>query len=243
MHIIKLNATDSTNSYLRNKCIKETVEDFTVIVADQQKKGRGQVGTKWTSEAGKNLIFSVFKNLKSLNIEHPFYLSLITSLAIENALKKANIQHLKIKWPNDILSDNQKICGILIENVFKRNSLKSSIIGIGLNVNQTQFNDLPNASSLKLKTGINYDLNELLITILNELKTYFKLYENGELFAIKQEYESKLFRNNKPSTFRKTDGTLFSGYIKGISTSGKLNILIEDNINKEFDLKEVELLY
>ena len=243
MHIIKLSATDSTNSYLRNKCIKELVADYTVIVADHQTKGRGQVGTKWTSEAGKNLVFSVFKSLKSLNIEHPFYISMITSLSIENALKKANIPHLKIKWPNDILSDNQKICGILIENVFKKNSLNSTIIGIGLNVNQTQFNDLPNASSLKLKTGINYDLNELLITILNELKSYFYLYENGELFAIKQEYESKLFRINKPSTFKKTDDTLFSGYIKGISNSGKLNILIEDNINQEFDLKELQLLF
>ena len=243
MHIIKLSATDSTNSYLRNKCSKELVEDYTVIVADQQTKGRGQVGTNWTSEAGKNLVFSVFKNLKSLNIEHPFYLSMITSLSIERALKKMNIQNLKIKWPNDILSDNKKICGILIENVFKRNSLNSSIIGVGLNVNQTLFNDLPNASSLKLQTGIDYSLNELLITILNELKIYFNLYENGELYAIKQEYESKLFRINKPSTFKKTDGALFSGYIKGISNSGKLNILLEDNINQEFDLKEVQLLY
>jgi len=243
MHIIKLSATDSTNSYLRNKCIKESVEDYTVIVADHQTKGRGQVGTKWTSEAGKNLVFSVFKSLKSLNIEHPFYISMITSLSIENALIKVNIPHLKIKWPNDILSDNQKICGILIENVFKKNSLNSTIIGIGLNVNQTQFNDLLNASSLKLKTGINYDLNEILITILNELKSYFNLYENGELFAIKQEYESKLFRINKPSTFKKSDGTLFSGYIKGISNSGKLNILVEDESIKKFDLKEVQLLY
>ncbi|NNL16605.1 MAG: biotin--[acetyl-CoA-carboxylase] ligase [Flavobacteriaceae bacterium] len=243
MHIIKLSATDSTNSYLRNKSLKELVQDYTVIVTDHQTKGRGQMGTKWNSQAGKNLVFSVFKDVRSLCIEYPFYLSMITSLSIKSVLKKINVPNIRIKWPNDIMSDNKKICGVLIENVYKKNKLNSSIIGIGLNVNQTQFTELPQASSLKLQTGVHFNSTELLIMILDELKINFSLYDNGHLQDIKKEYETNLFSIDKASKFKSAHGNMFSGYIKGIADSGKLKILTEGREIKEFDLKEVQLLY
>ena len=243
MRIIKLSATDSTNTYLRKKCNEELLNDYTVIVTALQTDGRGQMGTAWESEANKNLIFSVFKDLTSLHLEHSFFISMIASLSIFEALKKIGIPDLYIKWPNDILSDKKKICGILIENVLKNNKLRSCIIGIGLNVNQIQFNDLPKASSLKSVTGKNYNLDELLIYILNEIKLNFDRYEKDELKLLKQKYEDGLFMMNKPATFQDKKGKLFSGIINGITDSGKLNILLENNILKEFDLKQAVLLY
>ncbi|NCP90405.1 MAG: biotin--[acetyl-CoA-carboxylase] ligase, partial [Flavobacteriales bacterium] len=150
---------------------------------------------------------------------------------------------LSVKWPNDILSEDKKICGVLIENVIKQNRFKASIIGVGLNVNQTNFEDLPKATSLKLLTGTTFSLDEVLHTMIKFLKYYFMILRKEEYFFLKQEYESYLFRKNKPSTFKDAEGSVFSGIIKGISNAGNLRVLIEDDIVKEFDLKDVSLLY
>src|SRR5690606_11483476 len=153
MRIIKLDAIDSTNSYLRRLSMEETLEDYTVVMTKYQTQGKGQMGTIWHSEKSKNLMFSVFKDTSNLHIEYPFFISMATSLALLKTLRKFSTPKLSIKWPNDILSEDKKICGILIENVIKQNTLSNTIIGIGLNVNQTEFKNLLKASSLKLTTG------------------------------------------------------------------------------------------
>ncbi len=243
MPIIKLSAIDSTNAYLKAKSSKSSLEDFTVVMADHQTNGRGQMGTTWSSEASKNLTISVFKDVSNVNIDQSFYISIVTSLAIVKALQSLSIPKLAIKWPNDIMSENFKICGILIENVIKHDELKESIIGIGLNINQTDFQELPNASSLKEITGMFFNLEEVLELILQNLKQYFSMLDYEEYSKLKTEYESYLFRKNKPSTFKNIEGATFSGFIKSISEQGNLQVLLEDNIVKEFDLKEIALLY
>ncbi|GAA3579577.1 biotin--[acetyl-CoA-carboxylase] ligase [Snuella lapsa] len=243
MPIIKLNAIDSTNSYLRQLIVKENLEDFTAVIAEKQTDGRGQMGTVWESEAAKNLTFSVFKDITQQQLEYPFYISIVTSLALIQTLKSFSIPKLSVKWPNDILSENKKICGILIENVIKQNVVSASVIGIGLNVNQTAFNALPNASSLKEISGIVYDLDEVAYEVLKYLKKYFKILKKGRLKALKEEYEGHLFRKNKPSTFKDAEGLMFSGFIKHVTDSGMLQVLLEDDIVKAFDLKEITLLY
>jgi BirA family biotin operon repressor/biotin-[acetyl-CoA-carboxylase] ligase len=243
MRIIKLNAIDSTNSFLRQLSTEESVEDFTVVVAEYQTDGRGQMGTQWQSQNDKNLMFSVFKEVSGLSVKSHFYLSMAVSLAVFEALKVFQISALKIKWPNDILSEQQKLCGILIENVIKQNKLQSSIIGIGLNVNQTQFNDLPNATSMQLISGNHFDRDYVLQELLKQLKYFFSLLNPKSCHILKDAYESNLFRKDKPSTFKDNDGNLFSGYIKGVSNSGHLNVLVEDDIVKSFELKEVQLLF
>ena len=142
MNIIKLNAIDSTNTYLRQLSMTEVVEDFTVVTANHQTNGRGQMGTQWDSQVSKNLMVSVFKDVSHLDLECNFYISIVVSLSILEALKTFNIKNLKVKWPNDILSENKKIGGILIENIIKQTKLNATIIGFGLNVNQTQFDNL-----------------------------------------------------------------------------------------------------
>lgn len=243
MRIIKLDAIDSTNSYLRQLSTAEAVKDFTVVLANYQTGGRGQMGTQWHSQDSKNLMVSVFKDVSCINIEQHFFISVVAALSILEALESFKLPNLKVKWPNDILSENKKIGGILIENVIKKGKLDASIIGFGINVNQTEFDDLPQASSIRLITGRLFDLEELLQVILSKFKDYFKMLEHQQFEVLKACYERNLFRKDKPSTFRNTQGELFSGIIKGISNAGNLRVMIENAIIKEFDLKSITLLY
>lgn len=242
MPIIKLDAIDSTNSYLRRLINETDVADYTIVMAKKQTQGRGQMGTVWNSDDGKNLMFSVFKDLSIHDVEFPFYISMAISLAVLKAFKTLYIPDLRIKWPNDILSADKKICGILIENVIK-NKLNSTIIGIGINVNQTEFKNLPKASSLKNITGVHYNLDEILQLIIKYTKEYSSLLQHKKYDFVKNEYETNLFRKNKPSTFKNEEGVLFSGFIKGVTKYGKLQVILEDEIVKKFDLKEITLLY
>jgi BirA family biotin operon repressor/biotin-[acetyl-CoA-carboxylase] ligase len=170
-------------------------------------------------------------------------LNIYVSLAIYDTLTQLNVPDLKIKWPNDIMSGHSKICGILIENILSGHHIQASIIGIGLNVNQLTFNNLPNVSSLKLLLGKTLDLDELLISIVENLKKLLGNQSKGGHNRLFELYESRLFRKDKPSTFKNQDDEMFMGFIKGVSSTGKLKILMEDNIMKEFNLKEVQLLY
>lgn len=243
MYIIKLNAIDSTNTYLKDLVSAALPKDYTVVVAEIQTKGRGQMGAKWQTEAGKNLTASVFKRLPSFKISDQYYISMAVSLAIFKALSVFKIPKLHIKWPNDILSADTKLCGILIENVIKNNALQGTIIGFGLNVNQKFFDNLPSASSMNLLTGVVYNKDEVLAEVLKQIKFYFEALESKKLPEIKLEYESLLFRKDKPSTFSTPKNDSFSGIIKGVTDNGQLRVWTEDEIIKTFDLKEVKLLY
>lgn len=243
MHVIKLNAIDSTNAYLRQLGSVEDLKDYTVATAKFQSMGRGQMGTVWQSQNGKNLMFSVFKNVSFLSSDNVFFLSIVTALAITKTLKSFHIPKLKIKWPNDILSEDKKVCGVLIENVLNNNRLKGTIIGVGLNVNQTEFNNLPQASSLLAISGKVYNLDELLVSIITNMRHYFSLLKNEKHDILLSKYENLLFRKDKASTFKAENGDLFTGIIEGVNQAGSLKVLLEDGISKEFDLKQVSLLY
>jgi len=239
MQLIKLNATDSTNQYLHDLVGQIALEDFATVTARYQTKGRGQRATTWQSEKDKNLIISILKKQINLNPQHQFLLNIIVSLALFKTLETLQIPKLSIKWPNDILSHDKKIAGILIELILKKNTINKAIIGIGLNVNQTNFKDLPSASSLRNTTGIHYNLDELLHKLLENFRYYFSIKNTAELWLI---YEKLLFRKDKPSTFVGLNGDLFSGIIKGVSQQGKLMVKTESSL-EEFDLKSIKLLY
>ena len=243
MRIIKLDAIDSTNTYLKKLSVAGNAEDGLAVVAKYQTHGRGQMGTVWNSQEAKNLTFSVFKDVSYVNITQHFYISMAVSLAVYEALSSLGLQRIKVKWPNDILSDNKKIAGILIENVIKLNVISGSVIGIGLNVNQTDFTDLPSASSLLLLSGQVNNLDEVLNSVLKQIDIHFNYLKNKQFKLLKSRYELHLFRKNKPSTFRNAEGVLFLGYIVGISEFGNLLIRVENNIIKSFDFKEVALMY
>ena len=243
MEIIKLNATNSTNTYLKNLLKEKQVKDLSCIWALSQTQGRGQQGAKWISEPGKNLTFSILKKFENLSSEYHFLLNMEVSLAIFRALKKLYIPDLAVKWANDILSSKKKICGILIENTLHKEQISASIIGIGVNVNQVFFNDLPNVSSLQKIMGHPFDLEEVLLLICQELEVSLKSLSPTRFETMLDEYHTYLFRKDKPSTFEYPNGERFMGYIRGVSHNGQLQVEQEDALMSSFSLKEIKLLY
>ena len=159
MILIKLDAINSTNEYLKDNIQKNHSKETQVAYTFNQTKGKGQRGKVWTSEPDKNIALSVIFYPKNINVKDQFVLSMQFSLFILNTLKSLDIPNLKIKWPNDIMSGNSKICGILNETKVKGSFIESFIIGFGININQVNFYDLPNASSLKLIKNIDYQLH------------------------------------------------------------------------------------
>nr|WP_298794681.1 biotin--[acetyl-CoA-carboxylase] ligase [uncultured Allomuricauda sp.] len=241
--IIKLDATGSTNLYLKDLLQSSSLRDYTAVIAKSQVKGRGQMGASWQSESGKNLTVSVLKKLDAMPIIHQFNLNIGVSLALFDVLRRLNIPDLKVKWPNDIMSGGNKICGILIENILKGQQIQSSIIGIGLNVNQVSFENLEKVASLKSLTGRFFDLEELLTDLLERLRFYLDDIETKTVRQLIPSYEKLLFRKDKPSTFTDKQNIMFMGFIRGVSNEGRLVVELEDKIFKEFNLKEVSLLY
>ena len=242
MNIIKLDAIDSTNNYLKKIILNEGITDYTIVTTKFQTEGKGQLGTKWESEHSKNLICSVYKKNINIKVQDQFVISALVSLALIKTLGKVNLSNSYIKWPNDIMSDNKKICGILIENIVKENYIKDAVIGIGLNVNQTIFNNLPNATSIKNLIGTSCSKDEILKDLVKNLEYYFNKLDKSSINSIFEKYEDALFRINKPSTFKNSKGEVFSGYIKGVSRLGKLSVMLEDNLVESYDLKEISIL-
>lgn len=223
---------------------KEThLTDETVVVTNHQLSGRGQMGNAWVSREGQSLTFSMFKVFDEFPIECQFMVSMATSLGILEALKVLNVPSISIKWPNDILSAKSKIGGILIENVLEGSFLKYSIIGIGLNVNITDSTDLPKASSMKLETGKNFILEEVLQKILEYVFNKLKNLNYRNFSALKEEYENNLFQKESISVFETPEGSRFNGIIKGISDIGELLVETENKPLQKFELKEVKLIY
>ena len=243
MKIIKLNAIASTNSFLKDLSTSSALENGTVVLTQEQTKGRGQQDSKWVSEPHKNLTFSTFILLNDVKIAHRRYLNFAISIAIYTVLFDKKIPKLSIKWPNDILSANKKICGILIENSFFGDKIKSAIVGIGLNVNQEIFpNSLPNATSLKLETSMEYDLDILLNEILIEFQHKIKLLESKYFHLLEKQYLEVLYKKNIPTMFKNSKDEIFMGIISGISDDGNLQIQLEDDSILEFGIKEVSIL-
>ncbi|WP_298154975.1 biotin--[acetyl-CoA-carboxylase] ligase [Flavobacterium sp.] len=242
MHIIKLSAIDSTNDYLKDLCAGSNPENFTVVSAETQTKGRGQMGTTWLTEPGKNLIMSLLIKEVLSEINQIFLLNAVVATAITQALKTYDIPELSIKWPNDILSANKKIGGILIENSIRNDGKIVSIVGIGLNVNQTEFQNLPKASSLFLATGKILDKNEILEAIVNAIMDKVSILQFHPE-SIWEDYNSQLFRKNTPSAFEDADGNRFMGMVHGVTADGRLQLLLEDDSEKHFGIKEISMLY
>jgi len=243
MHIIKVDAIDSTNTFLKDMNREKNLTEPVCVVAKEQLLGKGQMGTTWQSNPGENLTCSVFMPVYELDIMDQFYISIAVSLAVYDTLNALMLPKLSIKWPNDILSDKLKTCGILIENVVNNGRLRGAIIGIGINVNQLNFDNLPQAGSIKQLLGIHLELEEVLSMLLKRLTHRFSRLRVSVFKTLKKEYEALLFRKNKPSTFLDAEGNSFVGIIQDITYSGKLQILLEDEVIRCFDLKELKLLY
>ena len=243
MHIIKLNAIGSTNTFLKDLVLDTEVKNYTVITADSQTQGRGQMGTSWESEAGKNLMFSVFVAHTSFDIKDAVYLNYAISLAVCTVLSGYNNSKMTVKWPNDILSDSKKISGLLIENAFNASKIKHSIIGVGVNVNQEQFSeDLKMATSLKKVVGETIDKEDLLYKFVSKIKKEVENCVPENFSKLKARYLSVLYKYQVPAMFKLLDGTVFMGKIVGVNASGALEVERDDESIHVFGLKQVKML-
>lgn len=243
MNIIKLDAIDSTNDFLKELSRSQSVENFTVVTAVHQTKGRGQMGSVWEAEIGKNLTMSILVKDILSSITEIYTLNIAISLAVFQALKELNIPKLSIKWPNDIMSDTKKIGGILIENGIKTDSRIESIVGIGLNVNQKDFIGLPNASSLAVVSNSEFDLDDLVAKIHFQIKKNCGLLVSDQSELLWKKFHQVLFRIGVPMPFEDDQKNRFMGIIQKVSDDGKLEILLEDDSLKTFGIKEISMLY
>lgn len=243
MKIIKISAIGSTNDYLKKQSKTLQLEDETVVQTLHQTQGRGQMGATWHFDIGKSLAFSIFKKMEKLPVSNQFWVNFAVSLGVKKSFEELGIPKVSIKWPNDILADGKKVAGILVENQFQKGFIEHSIIGIGINVNNTHFPEFPQASSLLLTTGVHYALEEVfdkvLHAVIRELRTVTET--NAESF--KKQYETCLYRVGVVSSFQDLDRKTFQGIIQGVSNHGMLLVKLPDNQVKEFRLKEIKMLY
>jgi BirA family biotin operon repressor/biotin-[acetyl-CoA-carboxylase] ligase len=217
------------------------VFEGTVIITDNQTAGRGQRGNVWVASENENLTFSVIFNPTFLKAHEQFQLNVAVSLAVLDFLTEFIDDGLSVKWSNDIYHENKKMGGILIENSLQGYQIGYSIVGIGLNINQLNFN-LPTATSLRgvTQNPLRYDLPTLLNLLVEKLEKNYLTIKTGKYPELKAKYLANLFRFQEYHYFRK-NGQQFLGQIVGIDETGKLAIETE-GLLLYFDFKEVEFV-
>lgn len=242
MPLIKLDAIDSTNNYLKQLAKEKVLENYTAVMAFEQTKGKGQMGSQWVSEAGKNLTISVLVKDLPLDVISIYDFNVAVALAAVTLLQWNAIDKVNVKWPNDIMAEQKKVGGILIENSLKPNGTFTAVVGFGLNLNQTDFNLLPQANSLTNITGQVYDVETMAQDFVKALKLLLNLFPEQTATAWIQ-YDELLFKKGKPAAFELADGFRFMGIIQKVTPEGKLVVLLEDDNVVHYGLKEVKLLY
>lgn len=243
MRLIKLDAIDSTNDFLKNMSKQQIVENFTVVVAKTQTKGKGQMGSSWDSESGKNLIMSILVKDVLKDVDEIFYLNVAMALSVIQVLEKFNLPKLSIKWPNDIMSGNKKLCGILIENSFKLDNKIESVVGIGLNVNQKSFDNLPKATSMFAIMNEEFDLDIVLNRMVFQIKKNYSFIVSNQEEQLWNLFHKYLFKINIPMPFEDTKQNRFMGIIQGVTNNGKLKLILEDDTVVTFGIKEIQMLF
>jgi len=248
MILIKLDAINSTNEYLKDNIQKNHSKETQVAYTFNQTKGKGQRGKVWTSEPDKNIALSVIFYPKNINVKDQFVLSMQFSLFILNTLKSLDIPNLKIKWPNDIMSGNSKICGILNETKVKGSFIESFIIGFGININQVNFYDLPNASSLKLIKNIDYDLQGIVSLIFQNLKKHdyltnaLKEFSDNEFQKLNHQYHLNLYKKGEFVQFINNEKEFFCAKILEVNKKGVIKVQKEDKTIKVYNFQEIKMI-
>lgn len=240
MRKIWIEETGSTNSWVKERL--EDLEAPVMAIARCQTAGRGQRGNSWESEPGKNLTFSLLVKPSGLKAVRQFALSEAAALAMADALAAYGIE-AAVKWPNDIYVGSRKIAGILIENSIMGDQLTTSIIGIGLNVNQTLFlSDAPNPVSMAQISRRKFHLGEVANTVGGELEKRLGSLAAGE--SMHDEYKSRLWRSDgRHYPFKETaGGEEFTARIADVGESGHLILELSDGCRRKYAFKEVAYL-
>lgn len=241
MHIHFFDTLESTNLYAQEGIKNKKIISNCTIAAKFQSSGKGQRSSKWMSKHGENLLFSLVLFHKNIYVDQAFYISKITSLALQEFLSNMTEGQVKIKWPNDLYIGRRKVAGILIENNILGNKINTSVIGIGLNVNQSVFEPSINATSIFLESGQTYNLTELLESFIEYFRKWLKFYQTGEKKIISKKYISQLYGMGERRNFMDEDG-IFNGKIIYVEENGQIRLRKENGFQKIYDVKEIQFI-
>ncbi|KYG78824.1 biotin--[acetyl-CoA-carboxylase] ligase [Roseivirga echinicomitans] len=238
--VIYMPSCHSTNDIALQMLKKPDNREGLIVITDHQTQGRGQRGNNWKSDSGSNLTLSIILKPSFLLASDQFYLNIITSLAVRRMIEfYVNEQGAKVKWPNDVLLNEKKIAGILIENTLQRSSIQWSVVGMGININQ-QGVGLEKATSLFEVTKSMNSLPELFEKLIESLEYYYLKLKSGKKEELKEEYLQHLFGFQKFRKYRTE--YLFNGKIIDVEETGRLVMETAKGV-QSFDFKEVEFLY
>ncbi len=219
-----------------------------VLTTFNQTAGRGQMGNQWLAEPNNNIAFTVVLKPTFLDAREQFHLNKAIALAVHDCIVKIFIQYnpllaetCSVKWANDIYVSDEKIAGILIQNALSGSRLQHSIIGIGLNINQLAFPDNFNATSLKRRLELDFDLFTIVEQLAKAIEQRYLQLKTGNFKGLHDEYLSKLYRFNDEYLFQYPNGAFFRGTIIGVTATGRLEILTTEGV-KTFDIKEVKFV-
>lgn len=246
--ILIFDELQSTNDFLHDRISSGADVIDTVVVARHQTAGKGMGENRWESQDGKNLLFSIALNVSFLKAEEQFKISQAVAVAILNVIstKLINIPNSlisSIKWPNDIYINSQKLAGMLIQNTISGMMMQTSIIGIGLNVNQMKFSDdIPNPVSMKMLTGIDFDLDLLLKELIVNIKTAVESLrtESGKA-SVDEMYKDNLFRFGRWADY-KIENKIKTLKINGYDKYGRLCLCDKNGHDFVCDIKEIKFI-
>lgn len=244
--MIRLEQTESTNVELRRLAREGKLGDLDCLRADFQTAGRGQPGNVWESEHGQNLLISVFVKGRGIEACYHFILSMAVSLAATDTVMELMPQHLyerlKIKWPNDIYIGDRKLGGLLIENDLQGRVIGQTIVGLGLNVNQTQFlSDAPNPVSLRNVTGREASVEQAATTFQECLARRLEQLDHPE--ELRAQYRKMLLRaDGERHLFRDASGHMFTARLLDVELDGHLVLEMASGQLQRFLFKEVAFI-
>jgi BirA family biotin operon repressor/biotin-[acetyl-CoA-carboxylase] ligase len=246
--LLYLTSCHSTNDLAKALISKGLSNNGMVIVAENQTAGRGQQGTQWSSEKGKNLLFSLIFRFNKLPHASQFLFNKTLSIHLLGFFRTyfSNMHgDFHIKWPNDVYLNGKKVAGILIENSLSGSNIHSSIVGIGINVNQQSF-EFPGASSLSviLQREIDrYDLlNNLLLYLDENLSLEYESLHPAQIQTINKVYDSTLWGLHELRSYRTTAGKTFQAILKGVDEQGLLILETPHGIER-FEIKSIQFVH
>lgn len=209
-------------------------EDFLAVYTFNQTKGRGQYGNSWENLPEENLAYSFALKTKNINVSDTCF-NFYTAILVRDFIANLTKTEVKIKWPNDLILKNKKICGMLFEkdkNYF--------VVGIGINILQENFKNLPKAGSVLSQTGLSFELKAFTESLHQYL--FEHLVQKEIPNNILELYHLHLYRKNEVSVFEKNK-VRQNGIIKNVDETGHIWIDLENEGLQKFFHKEIELLY
>lgn len=236
--IHRLKQTTSTNDEARDPRYRHG----DIVWAERQTAGRGQRGHAWSSAEGLNLTFSLVWEPRFLKVSEQFLLSQAVTLALTDLMAEAGIDS-RIKWTNDIYAGDRKAVGMLIEHDLAGGHLSRTIVGIGVNVNQTEFDpSLPNPCSMRQLTGREYDRRQLIERLAALLDGRYRQLERGERQALQEEYRRRLYRLDERRTYRYPDGRTVQAVLRDVRPTGELLLELPGGRTEGFLFREIEFV-